>query len=40
MIRVGLLIDRCHGRTRWSIEIVALVIGTASSASSPGMPCR
>jgi TRAP-type C4-dicarboxylate transport system permease small subunit len=27
MIRVGLLIDRLKGRTRWALEIVALVLG-------------
>jgi TRAP-type C4-dicarboxylate transport system permease small subunit len=28
MIRVGLLIDRLHGRNRWWAEIFSLVIGT------------
>jgi TRAP-type C4-dicarboxylate transport system permease small subunit len=28
MIRVGLLIDRLEGRTRWCFEVVALLIGT------------
>ena len=27
MIRVGLLIDRFEGRTRWCVEIFALLIG-------------
>src|SRR6478735_7539572 len=27
MIRVGLLIDRFSGRTRWAIEVVSLVLG-------------
>src|SRR5215211_8498876 len=27
MIRVGLLIDRLHGRTRWAFEMLSLVLG-------------
>lgn len=32
MIRVGLLIDRFDGRTRWIMEIVSLLIGLAFTA--------